>query len=612
MERDASFELAGRLRPGTNLIQAHAEALPIWREAEAAYWRDLWNRSPQFVEQRLKDSVQLETLDRGVSILRDRFGVALQLLLACGAALLLLVCANVAALLVAWNVSRQREIAVRLAVGATRGALVRQLLVENLLLAAGGTAGGLALATMAGPLFVRALPPMRDYSRNPLVIALDLRPDWRIVVFALAMLAGTLLVFGLMPALTVARQNLDSVLRGAKASLRWRARQVLVIVQVMLCTALLTAAGVLVRTLTNLRGTDPGFDAAHIASFTVNPGLAGLDSQRGDSFREAILERARSIPGVRQAATAGIEIMRGSGLKTTIAPAGREITNSDFLNCSMNEVSPGYFQTMRMRIKEGRDLTTGDTFGTMPVRVVVNEAFAKQFFENGNAIGGRFGTAAIGGAADSSYEIVGVVSDAKYRSLREPMTPTYYRLHSRSDSFQLLVRTDGRPEFLIEPVRQAIVALNPSVPVNEIHTLAEEVASSVAAEQLTAVLASVYALMALLIACVGVYGLFTYMVAHRQREIGIRMALGAGSKDLVKLIGSQAIVMVGVGVFFGVSVALMTGRWISSLLYEVPPHDSVSIGVAIVSIVVLAALATTIPVLRAARTAPVGALRQEN
>jgi predicted lysophospholipase L1 biosynthesis ABC-type transport system permease subunit len=201
MERDASFELAGRLRPGTNLVQAQAEALPIWRGAEAAYWRDLWNRSPQFVEQRLKDSVQFEALDRGVSILRDRFGVALQLLLACGAALLLLVCANVAGLLVAWNVSRQREIAVRLAVGATRGALVRQLLAENLLLAAGGTAGGMALATMAGPLFVpRAATDARLFEEPPCNCTRP-RPGLAYCsVRARAMLAGTLLVFGVMPA----------------------------------------------------------------------------------------------------------------------------------------------------------------------------------------------------------------------------------------------------------------------------------------------------------------------------------------------------------------------------------------------------------------------------
>jgi len=381
---------------------------------------------------------------------------------------------------------------------------------------------------------------------------------------------------------------------------------------VMLCTALLTGAGVLMRTLANLRSIEPGFDAARIVAFTVNPGLAGLEGQRADSLREALVERGRAIPGVRQAATAGIEIMRGSGVKTTIAPAGQEITNVDFLNCSMNEVSPGYFETMDMRIKEGRDLTTADTFGTVPLRVVVNEAFARQFFPNGNAIGGRFGTALTGAVADGSYEIVGVVSDAKYRSLREPMTPTYYRLHSRSDSFQLLLRTEGRPEFLIEPVREAIVALNPYVPVSEIHTLAEEVTSSVAAERLTALLASAYAMMALLIACVGVYGLFTYMVAHRQREIGIRIALGARLKHLVKLIGSPAIIVVGAGVILGVSIALMTGKWLSSLLYEVAPNDSVSIGVAIVSMVALAALATAIPILRAARTSPAAALQQEN
>jgi predicted permease len=322
-------------------------------------------------------------------------------------------------------------------------------------------------------------------------------------------------------------------------------------------------------------------------------------------LRLALMERVRQLPGVARVAAASRALMRGSGVKTTIAPEGQAVSPADFLNTSLNAVTPEYFDTLGIPIVAGRALAETDR-DAKPVRVVVNQAFARRFFPGVDAVGKRFGN-----EAKPEYEIAGVCGDAKYRSLREPMTPTFYTL-SVDSSFALHVRTRMRPESIEQPVRQALAALDPALPFIEVHTMAEEVDASAAPERLTAVLASIFGALAALLVAVGIYGLLAFAVAQRRREIGIRMALGARPAEIGRMIGSQALLMTAGGAALGIAAVLPVARWIRSLLYNVPPFDAVSLAAAAVFVLVVAVVAALAPAARAARIEPAAALRDEN
>jgi predicted permease len=603
----ADLSLAGRLNPGVTRAQARAEAYSFWRAGVEASWKD----HQDVLASELRRGMEVDPLDRGTSILRDKFGNALELLIASVGLLLLMVCANLAGLLLARSASRNEEIAVRLALGATRTRLVRQMLTESALLAALGSAAGLLIAILSIPLLVRSLPPMRDLYTARLAISVNIGLNQRVLLFSFVISAITVLLFGLAPAIGAARANLDSVLRGARAAGGWRGRQALIVFQIALCTVLLAGAGLLARTFAQLHDVNPGVDADHLVTFTTVPSLTGYTIDQAKSLRLALTNRVRQIPGVSSVAVATRGLMRGSGLKSTVTPAGQQPIPGDFLNTSMNSVTPGYFETMGMHIVAGRDLTPADDrIQKPPFHVVINQAFAKHFFSNVDPIGHRFGS----GNTPEANEIVGVVSDAKYRSLREPMTPTYYSVWRDQDfqSMQLEVRTRSRPQSIIEPVRQALAALDPALPFTEIETMSDEVSASAAGERLTATLASAFGALAAVLAAIGIYGLLAYVVAQRQREIGIRMALGARPSDIGQMIGGQALAMVAAGVALGVGASLGIAPLLKSLLYGVAPSDLVSLSLAALFVAAIAAAATAIPVRHATRIDPASALRQEN
>jgi predicted permease len=602
-----NLSVAGRLKPGVTRFQAKAECFSLWRAAAEAAWKE----HPDILDAELRRGMDVDPLDHGTSILRDKFGNALQLLIASVGLLLLMVCANLAGLLLARSTARNEEIALRLALGATRARLVRQMLTESALLAGLGSAAGLVLALVSTPLLVRALPPMRDLYTARVAISLNIGVDRRVLLFSFAISAITVLLFGLAPAIGASRANLDSVLRGTRAAGGWRGRQALIVLQIALCTVLLAGAGLLARTLEQLRRVDPGFDAGHLITFTTVPSLAGYTVEQAKSLRLALTDKVRQIPGVLSVAIAGRGLMRGSGIITTVTPAGQQPGPGDFLNTSINSVTPGYFETMGMRIVAGRDLTPADERNHKPpLSVVVNQAFVQHFFFGQDPIGRRFGS----GNTPEANEIVGVVSDAKYRSLREPMRPIYYNVwQDQSDqSMQLEIRTRTRPQSLVEPVRQALAALDPDLPFTEIETMSDEVDASAAGERLTATLASIFGALAAVLAAIGIYGLLAYAVAQRQREIGIRMALGARPSDIGEMIGAQALRMVAAGVALGVGAAMIIAPLLRSLLYGVAPSDSVSLCAAALFVAGIAAAATAIPVLHATRIDPASALRGEN
>jgi putative ABC transport system permease protein len=610
LDRANGFEVAARLRRGSSLATSQAETLQIWQNAEEELGKRT-NESRDVVAQRLRDGMQLESLERGVSVLRDRFSSGLIVLVAGAVILLLLVSANVAGLLVAHGASRCDELAVRLAVGATRTQLVQQLLAESLALSLCGVAGGMAIAVVAAPLLSQALPAMRDVGMIPLPTALDLSPDWRVFLIMLGFSALTMLLCSLIPALSASRVDIDSIWRGAKVSRSWRARHILVLLQVALCTVLMGSAGLLVRTFNALHDTHPGFDREGLLTFTINPGIGGYTSQQAESFRQRLVEHVRSLPAVRSVATSAVAVMRGSGLKTSVGLASTTLTSSDFMNTSMNEVSVDYFSAMGIPILNGRGLERADRTPGQKARVVVNEAFRQQFFKHGNPVGQFFGIAAPGKVASPDYEIVGVSGDAKYRSLREAIPPTIYRLQLGGDFFQLLVHAQGRPEILIEPVRQAIADIDPVIPVSEVHEMSEEIDSSLSAERLTAALASIYGIIAVSLSAVGIYAVLAFMVTQQRKEIGIRFALGARVSDITRLIGTHALVMVAGGIAVGLAVLFVFRVWIAPLLYGVSAGDLGVLGTAVLCVVAPAALATLTPIVRAIRVHPASILRPE-
>ncbi|HLH37801.1 MAG TPA: ABC transporter permease [Bryobacteraceae bacterium] len=594
----SNFSIAGRLRPAVTLARARAECYSFWR---ASVMESLGSQ-PQILDAELRRGMELAPLEHGTSILRDKFGTALELLIAAVSLLLLMVCANVAGLVLARGAARQEEIALRLAMGATQWRLARQMLTESALLAGMGAIAGLAAALVATPLLARALPPVRDLYTSPVAISLDIGVNRRVLLFSAAISALTVLLFGLGPAIGAARASVDSVLRGARASGRWRGRSALMIVQVALCTMLLAGAGLLARTFERLRGVNPGFDADHLVTFSVDPSLAGYTAEGAKSFRLALMDRVREIPGVAGAAVASRPVMRGSGIKATIVPEGRQQSPGDFLNTSLNTVTPEYFDLMGMRILRGRELIASDGDAR---RVVVNQAFADRFYPEIDPIGRRFKN------GREMYQIAGVVSDAKYRSLREPMTPTFYRLWSDGvvEPMQLEVRTRGRPQSIIEPVRQALAALDPALPFTEIEVMADEVSASAAMEKLTAMLASLFAALAAVLAAIGIYGLLAYAVERKKKEIGIRMALGARPSDIGELIGRHSLMIVSAGAALGLVAALALAPLMRALLYGVAPWDPVSMASAALFVIIVAAVATAIAAWDAVRVEPASILR---
>jgi hypothetical protein len=308
--------------------------------------------------------------------------------------------------------------------------------------------------------------------------------------------------------------------------------------------------------------------------------------------------------------------MRDRGVSTTVAAEGQRITPADFLNANLNVVSTGYFDTMRMHLLAGRALTEADapTRGAAPGRptnVVVSKAFAERFFPGENPLGKRFGMGFTGGVAKADDAIVGVVSDAKYRSLREPFSPILYEAMGASDSVVLNVRTRVRPEAIFEPVRKVVASIDPTLALLEVHRMHDEMDASVSNERLLAALASIFAGLAALIAVVGLYALLSYAVAQRQREIGIRMALGADAMDIAALTFRQTLGIAVSGIVAGLGGALAAGPLIGSLLYGVSPQDPASLATAAVLAILVAAVATAIPTAGAMHIVPAEALRKE-
>lgn len=607
------LDVAGRLQPGISAAKAQAESRVIWQAA-----LDVISTPDAKIQSRMYP-LELVSLEYGTSILRDRYAVALKFLIACSAFLLLMVCANVAGLLLARGAVRRQEIAVRLALGATRIRLTRQMLVESSLLAAMGAAGGIALAAALTPVLARLLPTIHDLGSNRLTLSLGLGVDRRVLLFSLILSVATVVLFGLAPAISASRTSLESILRSVRTSRTWHGRQALIVIQVTLCTVLLTGAGLLIQTFEDLRKLNPGFDVGHVVTLTIDPPVLFTPGMPRETFKnitisffDTLRERIRDTPGVLSVALAAKGVMRDRGFGTTIARAGERPSQADTLSVGANFVTQDYFDTMGIRFLRGHLFTEAFDL-PQPEPVVVNEAFVRRFFSDTDPLGKRFGGAIPGRPAPPSMEITGVVTDAKYRSLREPILPIIYHPYQYGDGPVVVhVRARVKPESMIQPLRRAIAAFDPSMPIIEVDTLSDEVDASASAERLSATLGSIFASLATLLSAAGIYGLLAYTVAQRRREIGIRVALGATPANIGELIGRQGLLIVVAGVILGLAVARAVAPLIASLLYGVMPEDPRSLGFAALIVLAMAVLAAAVPAVRAAAINPATALRQDH
>jgi predicted permease len=596
-------QIFARLRDGVTIDRAVREIDPLLHSAYDEILGPLYPGQP-LNPYRLK----MEPVAKGVSVLRAQFSRGLQLLMAGAALLLLMACANVAGLLMARSVTRAREIDIRLAVGASPFRLARQLFTEGLILAVLGGTAGILLTVACLPILARALPPIRDRGAVLQPLAMHIGIDLRVLGFTLAITILTAVLFALSPALHAARRRTLQVGRGT--TLRLAPRNLIVVGQVAICTLILVGAALLFDTLQRLRTMDPGFDRHHVVTFTVDPRLKAYKPAQTLALSKALLEKGAVLPGVISASLAAVPLMRGTGMKASLAPMGARITANDFLNTSINNVTPGYFQTMGMHLLSGRDFTWFDR-GTKPREVIVNQTLAHQFFPGRNPIGERLGFAGPDGIAKGDSQIIGVVSDAKYRSLREPIPPTAYNtaVDGLANNFALELRTSRPPETIISGVRAALRSLDPDMAFIEIRTMKEEVDSSLWQERLLAALSGIFGGIAALVAAIGLYALVDYAVKSRTREIGVRKALGAPQGRILSLLSTELAILMGSGIALGLGAYIGVASWIRSALYEVAPWEPRAIVPAIFLLSTVAVLATAPAAYRALTVNPASALR---
>jgi predicted permease len=597
------IELVGRLKAGMGVAQAQSELTTIAARLAQAYPESNLGTLDRPNEPRPVTVVQEGRIEPGA---RGGIRFISMLLLAAVGVVLLIACANVANLLVARASVRRREVAIRLALGAHRWRLVRQLLTESFLLAIlGGAVGLLATQWTAG-----SLPAFFSAEEAG---GLDLTVDWRVLVFTIGVTILTGLVFGLAPALQSTRPNLIGSLKDDSSSQGQRLRRlglrdVLVVSQLALSLVLLIAAALFVRSLRQAVTFDPGFASQNLLIASMETRGTSLNRQQAQAFYEYALERIDSLPGVQSATLTRVIPLGGGGQRRGVVLEGYQPQPNEDTELNTNVVGRDYFSTMGIPIVQGRDFDSHDRQGSAGV-VIVNEELARRYFAGQNPIGKRLRI----GSDNPPLEIVGVARIAKYRNLREQPLPFIYipLAQEPQTSMAMMVRTEGDPSALLGTLRNEMRALNKDVPVYSVQTMTERIGRQIAAERMIAVLLSIFGGAALLLASIGVYGVMGYSVAQRTREIGIRMALGAERIDIVKLIVRQGLTLVLIGAGVGLAISLALTRVLKNLLFGVSATDPLTFSVIVVLMIFVGLLACYLPARRATKVDPLVALRYE-
>jgi predicted permease len=606
------LRLMGRLKPGVSIEQARAEMTVLFQwtiDERASGSKDPLIRQLRF---------EMEPAGTGFGLLRDRFAKPLLLLMAVVGVLLLIACANVASMLLARGAARQREMAVRVSLGAGRFRLVRQVLTESLLLSGAGALLGVLLAYFGAGALVRILESGRQMPGLSFHIEVPIRPDPHVLLFTAAVALLTGVLFGLAPAWSAFASAPISPLREIGRAGETRFGRLfgksLVAAQVALSVALLSAAGLFVRYLSNLQHLDLGFRRDHVLLMSLDPARSGYTPERLSGPYQELLDRLKAIPGVRSATLSGMTPISGAGASSFAIVEGYQEKPEDRRYISINWVAPKYFETLGTPFLAGRDFAFEDK--GVPRVAIINQALARYYFRDRNAIGKHIALERDwkGFGADQTYEIIGVVGDANYSEIREAAPRTIYFnafQNGRVSSHRFAIRTSLDPAALASEVRRTVRALLPTVPVLKVTTLADQVDASILLERLIATLSGLFGALGSLLAAIGLYGLLAYTVARRINEIGIRMALGATPAAVTRMVLGDALGMVAAGLVMGAPLAFWGKIFAARLIPDLPVKSAVPIAFGAVAMLAVALLAAYAPARRAARVNPMEALRYE-
>lgn len=587
-------QIMGRLAPGAREEQIQESLGVLFREA--------LGQSDSKME---RPGILLQDGSRGQLVLRQRAARPFYLLLVVTGMVLGIVCANLAGLLLVRGGVREHEMAIRIAVGAGRGQLIRQSLTESLVLSLLGAGLGLVLAYWIHQVLLGFLTFFPDSFH------FDLRLDSNVLWFALCTSVGITALFGILPALQASHADPLTALKNSSARKlsRLHMGKVLVVLQVGLSMLIILGAGLMIRTFSNLSRVRLGFDPQNILLFRIDPGKADYKDQRLVDFFDRTQAALAAIPGVQSVAFSGLALTGGSSTTTGIEFPGKEKGTDKGPDTALLGISEDFFQTMAIPLLAGRVFQNSDTAKSQPV-AIVNETFARRFFPNENPIGQHI---KLQDTTNLTCQIVGLVRDSKYNEVRDEVPPLlYYSQRQRPQSgvyFEL--RAAVPPLSLLPTVQKTMAALDRDIPLSEVKTQARQVEQSLVADRLFAVLGGAMAVLAVLLSCIGLYGLMSYNQIRRSREIGIRMALGATPAAVLKKILAEAGILVAIGLAVGVPVALMLTRLMANRLYGVTPSDPITLISGILLLITVAIFSAWIPARRAARTNPMTILRAE-
>ncbi len=602
----SSFIL-GRLRPGANLEQAQAQMDVVAGQLHQAYPR-------QWTDVQGQARVVTVVAEREARVFPGVRGAVMgffALLMSVVGLVLLVACANLANLMLARASARRREIAIRLALGAGRVRLLRQLVTESLLVSLLGGVVGLVLAAWGSGLLMAFRPPL------PFPLELQLTLDGSVLVFTFAVAVVSGLLFGLAPAWTASRHDLLWALKEegtpATASVRMgRLRGAFVVAQVTLSLLLLVGAGLFLRSLRNATTIDPGFDPKNLLITSVDLRLHGYDEAKGLAFYREVGDRLRALPGVEAVGLAGGLPLSLGGTRRGITISGYTSKPGEDTEVSTATVGPGYFEAMRIPILRGRGITATDMAGS-PRVALVNEAFARTYWPGQEPLGKRIQMGVDVGADTPSWEVIGVAKDGKYVTLGEEARPFFYLplLQFYSSSAEIVVRTGRTPMAQLPAVRGAVQRIDRTLPLLDPRTMTQHLGISLFPARVAGWLLGSFGGLALLLAVLGIYGVSAYLVEQRTREIGLRMALGAAPADILRLVVAQGLRLTLVGIVLGVAAALGVTQLLTGLLYGISPADPITFGGVVLLLGTVAFVACYVPARRATRVDPMVALRYE-
>jgi predicted permease len=608
-ERSAWFYLFARLRPGVTIAQAEAAMKVLYRQRQQDELKQSYfSRFPEARDSFLRQSFTLEPAERGNSGLRSRFEQPLLLLESLAAAVLLIACANIAGLLLARGAARQRDLAIRTAIGAGRGRIIGQLFTESAILAIAGAVAGLLLGAWLTRLLIRSLP------YDPGNLSLSAAPDLRVLAFTTVVTAVTALLFGLLPAWQNARLAPVATLRetvGAIAGGRThvRLRKVFVALQVGLSAVLLLGAGLFLRTLVNLANVDLGLRSENVVCFRVAPATTYGDAHKLHAYR-SLIEGLGGVPGVRTVGANRESLFTGGRWDSMLTIPGPSANSSEPFSF-FNAVTPGYFEALGIPIRAGRDFTWRD-WGSGKKLALVNEALAGEYFEGRPPVGRMIGR---GIRAPADIEIVGVFGNARYHQVRGTVpNQTFINLDSyidRISAVTVYAHVAGDPRRVMPALRAQVSRTDPQLVVSQMRTLDDQIHSAVSNERLLAFLSAGFAVMATLLAIVGLHGVLAFVVARRTREIGHRMALGAERRSVIHLVANEMVYVVVCGLAAGIAAAYACGRYVENHLFGIKAADPLVFCAVPAMLLTVAAVATLLPALRASRIDPMRALRHE-